>query len=103
MTNAITPTSLAADIKRAIEWGEYLNDRPDLLVSLKQAIFDAVRQTIAAQLTNGDFAKGIVCHSSDRSLRTSVIRRGGQQVRTRRLSAFLTRWSILTTVRPILL
>jgi len=60
MSNAITPTSLATDIKKAIEWGDYLNDRTDLLVSLKQAVFDAARQTIAAQLTNGDYAKEIL-------------------------------------------
>src|SRR5271156_1858095 len=46
MTDRITPTSLAADIKTAVEWGEYLRERPDLLVSLKQAVFDAARQTI---------------------------------------------------------
>jgi hypothetical protein len=45
--------------KKIIEWGDYLNERTDLLVSLKQAVFDAARQTIAAQLTNGDYAKEI--------------------------------------------
>ncbi len=59
MTDKITPTSLAADIKTAVEWGEYLRERPDLLVSLKQAVFDAARQTIAARLTDGDHAKEI--------------------------------------------
>lgn len=44
-----TPTSLAADIKSAIEWGAYLHDGPDLLVSLKQAVFDAAKQMIACR------------------------------------------------------
>jgi hypothetical protein len=61
MTDKITPTSLAADINKAIEWGEYLRERPDLLVYLKQAVFDAARQTIAARLTGGDYAKEIDC------------------------------------------
>lgn len=64
MTNAVTPTSLATDIKKSIEWGDYLKDRPDLLVSLKQAVFDAARQTIATQLTKGDYAKKIVRDSA---------------------------------------
>jgi hypothetical protein len=29
MTDMITPTSVAADIKNVFEWGEYLRERPD--------------------------------------------------------------------------
>jgi len=36
--NKATPTSLATDIKRTIEGGYYLQDRPDLLVSLKEGL-----------------------------------------------------------------
>jgi hypothetical protein len=63
MSKAITPTSLATDIKRAIEWGGYLNEQPDLFVFLNQAIFDAARFTIAAQLAAGDYANAILIQS----------------------------------------
>jgi hypothetical protein len=63
MSKAITPTSPATDIKRGVEWGGYLNERPDLLVFLNQAIFDAALFTIAVQLAAGDYAKEILIQS----------------------------------------